>query len=78
MDYYYKYIKYRQKYLSLKDAFVQSDTSDRILGGKRRSIKNKRNISNEIEIKILKQGIKSDKVLSCSYFTMKDAYRKVE
>jgi len=78
MDYYYKYIKYRQKYLSLKDAFVQSDTSDRILGGKRRSIKNKRNISNQLEIKILKQGIKSDKVLSCSYFTMKDAYRRVE
>ena len=78
MDYYYKYIKYRQKYLSLKYAFVQSDTSDRILGGKRISKKNKRNIYNQLEITVLKQGTKSDKVLSCSYFTMKEAYRIVE
>ena len=119
MDYYDKYLKYKQKYLALKeqDAFVQSNRvkqkylalkeqdafvqSDRIklkyialkeqdafvqsenntsiiLGGKRRSKKNKREIFNELEIKVLKQGIKSDKVLSCSYFTASDAYRKVE
>jgi hypothetical protein len=78
MDYYYKYLKYKQKYLSLKDSFMQSDTSNKLVGGKRRSKKNKREVSNQLEITILKQGIKSDKVLSCSYFTMKDAYRQVE
>lgn len=97
MDYYYKYLKYKQKYfdlkdqngfaqsdrikrkyLSLKESYAQTDISDRLVGGKRRSKKNKREISNQLEITILKQGTKSDKVLSCSYFTMKDAYRKIE
>jgi hypothetical protein len=32
----------------------------------------------ELEITILKQGTSSKKVLSCSFFTMADAYRKVE
>ena len=97
MDYYYKYLKYKQKYFDLKDqngfaqsdrikikyfdlkeSIAQSDTSDRLIGGKKRTKKNKREVSNQLEITILKQGIKSDKVLSCSYFTMKDAYRQVE
>jgi hypothetical protein len=33
---------------------------------------------NNLEITILKQGTPSKKVLSCSFFTMADAYRKVE
>lgn len=32
----------------------------------------------QIEIKILKQGHETKKVISCSFFTMKDAYRVVE
>jgi len=111
MDYYDKYIKYKQKYLSLKDAFVQSDRikekylslkdiftqSDRnkqkyldlkdpngfvqsdnkinLIGGKR---KYKREVSDKLEIKILKQGIPYKNVISVCYFTMKDAYRNVE
>jgi len=92
MDYYDKYLKYKEKYLSLKDILTQSDRikekylflkdiltqSDQIIGGKRRSKKNKREIFNQLEITVLKQGKKSDKVISCSYFTSTDAYRKVE
>lgn len=79
MDYYDKYLKYRQKYLFLKNIMMQSENNTSIiLGGKRRSKKNKREIFNELEITVLKQGNKSDKVLSCSYFTASDAYRKVE
>ena len=33
---------------------------------------------NNLDITILKQGTSSKKVLSCSFFTMADAYRKVE
>jgi hypothetical protein len=32
----------------------------------------------QIEIRILKQGLETTKVISCSFFTMRDAYRDVE
>jgi len=97
MDYYDKYLKYKQKYLSLKDSFAQSagikkkylalkeydsfaqsTEINEMIGGKKRSKKNKREVSNQLQITVLKQGIKSENVLSCSYFTMAGAYRKVE
>jgi len=40
--------------------------------------KTKKTPRSNLEITILKQGIRSKQVLSCSFFTMKDAYRPVE
>jgi len=68
----------KEKYLSLKDILTQSDNKIDLIGGKRKSKKNKREISNKLEITVLKQGTPSKNVLSVCYFTMKDAYRSVE